>query len=176
MGFVRRQRRANVSRLVATLTFGREPALGGGVEPTAIAHYYAEPVPRALGYLVRASGELERVAGAYAPDIEADPAYPVTDLILALAPELSSIAGRIEILNTKAAANYGVGFREKAFDSDVAWGSDGYGRHFEARSQLEAHPLDGIVSYADLGAGNKLATALADNLARLNCRVIYDAG
>jgi hypothetical protein len=165
-----------VSRLVATLTFGREPAIGGGIEPTAVAHFYAEPVPRALGYLVRASGDLERVAGAYAPDLGADLAYPVTDLVLALAPELSSIAGRIDTLDTKAAANYGVGFREKAFDSDVAWGSDGYGRHFEARSQLEAHPLDGVVAYADLGAGGNLAGALADNLARLDCRVIHDAG
>ena len=165
-----------MSRLVATLTFGREPAIGGGVEPIAVAHYYAEPVPRALGYLLAESGDLERVPGAYAPELGADPAYPVTDLVLALAPELSSIAGRLDTLDTKAEANYGVGFREKAFDSDVAWGSDGYGRHFEARSQVEAHPVDGVVAYTDLGAGPALADALAANLARLDCRVLHDAG
>ncbi|MFC7236328.1 hypothetical protein [Halosegnis marinus] len=161
-----------MSRLVATLTFGREPALGGGVEPVAFAHCYEAPVPRFLGYLVRESGDLDRVPGAYAPDLDADPAYPVTDLLLALAPELSSIAGRIRTLDTKAEANYGVGFREKAFDSDVAWGSDGYGRHFEARSQVESHPIDGAVAYTSLGAGEAVRAAVADNLVRLDCTVV----
>lgn len=163
-----------MSRLVAVLTFGRAPPIGGGIEPTAVAHYYADPFPRALGYLVRESGDLERVGGTYAPDLGAEPAYPVTDLLLALAPELSAIADRITTLDTKAEANYGVGFREKAFDSAVAWGSDGYGRHFEARSQLEAHPVDGVVAYTDLGGSDELAGALEANLTRLDCRILRD--
>ncbi|PSQ19999.1 hypothetical protein BRD04_09375 [Halobacteriales archaeon QS_9_67_17] len=164
-----------MSRLVATLTFGREPAVGGGIEPTALAHCYADSIPRFLGYVVDESGVFERVPGVYAPDTDADPPYPVTDLLLALAPQLSSIAERIETLDTKARANYGVGFREKAFDSDVAWGSDGFGRHFEARSQLEAHPLDGAVALAVYAPGRPVVDAVADNLARLDA-VVLDAG
>lgn len=161
-----------MSRLTAVLTFGREPALGGGVEPVAVAHCYEEPFPRFLGYEVRESGDLDRVSGAYAPDLDAEPSYPVTDLLLALAPELSSIADRITTLDTKAEANYGVGFREKAFDSDVGWGSDGYGRHFEARSQLEAHPVVGVVGCGFFGASEPVRNAIVDNLTRLDCRVV----
>ena len=161
-----------MSRLVATLTFGREPAVGGGIEPTALAHCYADAIPRFLGYVVAESGEFERVPGVYAPDIETDRPYPVTDLVLALAPQLSSIADRIETLDTKARANYGVGFREKAFDSDVAWGSDGFGRHFEARSQLEAHPLDGAIAVAVYAPEGRVVDAVTDNLARLDAAVL----
>ena len=39
-----------MSRLVATVTFGRRPTLGAGIEPIALAHGYAEPMARFLGY------------------------------------------------------------------------------------------------------------------------------
>ncbi|MFB6118563.1 hypothetical protein [Halosegnis sp.] len=161
-----------MSRLVATLTFGESPALGGGLEPVALAHCYADPVARFLGYTVTESGDLERVPGAYAPDPDADRPYPVTDLLLALARDLSQVGDRLDTLDTKAAANYGVDFREKAFDSAVGWESDGYGRHFEARSQLEAHPIDGAVATAVYAPAEPVTDAIAANLARLDVTVL----
>ena len=112
-----------MSRLVATVTFGRRPTLGAGIEPIALAHGYAEPMARFLGYDLTDDGNLDRVPGAYAPVLDDRPSV-VTDLLLALAPELSSIADRIQTLDTKSRVNYGVDFREKAFDSAVGWGSD----------------------------------------------------
>lgn len=159
-----------VSRLVATLTFGRRPTLGSGIEPVAVAHGYAEPMARFLGYELAGDGTLDRVPGAYAPVLDERPS-PVTDLLLALAPELSSIADRIITLDTKSRVNYGVDFREKAFDSAVGWGSDGYGRHFEARSQLESHPIDGAVAVACHGDG-ELCRAIEANLDRLDIELL----
>ncbi|KAB7513737.1 hypothetical protein DM867_07950 [Halosegnis rubeus] len=155
-----------MSRLVATVTFGRRPAIGSGIEPVAVAHGYAEPMARFLGYNLTDDGTLDRVPGAYAPVLGDRPSV-VTDLLLALAPELSSIADRIGTLDTKSRVNYGVDFREKAFDSAVGWGSDGYGRHFEARSQLESHPIDGAVAVACYGSG-ELCRAIEANLDRLD--------
>ncbi len=159
-----------MSRLVATVTFGRRPTLGAGIEPIALAHGYAEPMARFLGYDLTDDGNLDRVPGAYAPVLDDRPSV-VTDLLLALAPELSSIADRIQTLDTKSRVNYGVDFREKAFDSAVGWGSDGYGRHFEARSQIESHPIDGAVAVACYGNGG-LCQAIERNLDRLDIDVI----
>lgn len=52
----------------------------------------------------------------------------------------------MDVLSTKAEANYGAGFRRKVFGSDVARASVCYGRHFEAWNQLEAHPYEDVVA------------------------------
>lgn len=159
--------------LSAVLAFGERSPLGGGLDPAVVAHLHEGGVPRFLAYEVRGDGTLDRVPGAYVPEFEADPAYPVTDLILATRRELSSVGQRLDVLSTKAEANYGAPFREKVFSSEVEWGTDGYGRHFEARSQLEAHPLDGAVSVAFFpGISDPARSAIADNLARLDCPVL----
>lgn len=155
--------------LTAVIHLGERPALGGGVDPSHVVHLHEEGVPRLLAYALAEDGTLERVPGAYAPDLDADPAYPVTDLLLALRRDGSVAAQRLDVLDTKARANYGTGLREKVFDSDVEWGSDGFGRHFEARSQLEAYPYEGVVAVGfHPGASDAARTAIADNLARLD--------
>lgn len=155
--------------LTAVLHLGSRPALGGGLDPSHVVHLHEDGVPRLLAYALEADGELARVPGAYAPDLDADPSYPVTDLLLALRREGSAAAQRLDTLDTKARANYGTGFREKVFDSDVEWGSDGYGRHFEARSQLESHPYEGAVVVGfHPGASDAARLAIADNLTRLD--------
>ncbi|MFB6205821.1 MAG: hypothetical protein ABEJ05_04755 [Haloglomus sp.] len=155
--------------LTAVLHLGTRPALGSGIDATHVVHVHEDGVPRLLAYSVEPDGGLNRVPGAYAPDLDADPAYPVTDLLLALRRGGSAAAQRLDVLDTKARANYGTGFREKIFDSDVSWGSDGYGRHFEARSQLESHPYEGAVVVGfHPGASDTVRLAIADNLTRLD--------
>jgi hypothetical protein len=155
--------------LTAVLHLGSRPALGGGLDPSHVVHLHEDGVPRLLAYAVQPDGDLERVPGTYAPDLDTDPSYPVTDLLLALRREGSAAAQRLDTLDTKARANYGTGFREKVFDSDVEWGSDGYGRHFEARSQLESHPYEGAVVVGfHPGASDAARLAIADNLTRLD--------
>jgi hypothetical protein len=155
--------------LTAVVHLGERPALGGGLDPSHVAHLHEDGVPRFLAYTVAADGDLARVPGAYAPALDADPAYPVTDLLLALRREGSTAGQRLDVLDTKARANYGTGLREKVFDSDVEWGSAGYGRHFEARSQLEAHPYEGAVVVGfHPGVSDAARAAIADNLARLD--------
>lgn len=162
-----------MSALVAVVHVGAVPPLGGGMRPSVVAHWYEGGVSRLLAYEVGDDGTLTRVPGAYAPDLDEDPSYPVTDLLLALAREHSSIAQRLDTLDTKAEANYGAGFREKVFDSQVAWGSDGYGRHFEARSQLESHPYEGRIAVGlDPDAPGSVERALAANLARLDAPTV----
>lgn len=155
--------------LTAVIHLGERPALGGGLDPSHVVHLHEDGVPRLLAYALDGDGTLERVPGAYAPALDADPSYPVTDLLLALRRDGSAAAQRLDVLDTKARANYGTGFREKVFDSDVDWGSAGYGRHFEARSQLESHSYEGVVAvgfHPDMGETARLA--IADNLARLD--------
>lgn len=155
--------------LTAVLHLGSRPALGGGLGASHVVHLHEDAVPRFLAYALEADGELVRAPGAYAPEFDADPSYPVTDLLLALRREGSAAAQRLDTLDTKARANYGTGFREKTFDSDVEWGSDGYGRHFEARSQLESHPYEGAVVVGfHPGASDTARLAIADNLTRLD--------
>jgi hypothetical protein len=163
------RRRRGVSSLVAVVHVGHVPPLGGGMRPTVVAHWYEGGVSRLLAYEVDEAGALDRVPGAYAPDLDEDPAYPVTDLLLALAREYSSVAQRLDTLDTKAEANYGASFREKVFDSQVAWGSDAYGRHFEARSQLESHLYEGrVVVGVDPDAPPAVEQSLAANLDRID--------
>jgi hypothetical protein len=155
--------------LTAVIHLGERPALGGGLDTTHVVHCHEDGVPRLLAYAMEPDGDLARVTGAYAPDLDADPSYPVTDLLLALRRDGSAAAQRLDVLDTKARANYGTGFREKVFDSDVDWGSDGYGRHFEARSQLESHPYDGAVVVGfHPGVSDAARLAIADNLTRLD--------
>ncbi|WP_276257612.1 hypothetical protein [Haloglomus litoreum] len=155
--------------LTAVLHLGARPPLGGGLDTSHVVHCHEDGVPRFLAYELEANGDLSRVPGAYAPDLDADPSYPVTDLLLALRRDGSAAAQRLDVLDTKARANYGAGFRRKVFDSDVEWGSDGYGRHFEARSQLESHPYDGAVVVGfHVGASEAARLAIADNLSRLD--------
>lgn len=162
-----------MSALVAIVHVGSVPPLGGGMRPSVVAHWYEGGVSRLLAYEVGEDGSLARVAGAYAPDLDEDPSYPVTDLLLALAREHSTVAQRLDTLDTKAEANYGTGFREKVFDSRVAWGSDGYGRHFEARSQLESHPYEGRIAVGvDPAAPAAVERALAANLERLDAPTV----
>lgn len=161
-----------VTTLVAVVHVGEGPPLGGGLRPAVVAHLYGGGVPRFVVHEVAEDGSLERVPGSYAPDVEADPSYPVTDLLLATRRDPSAVAQRLDVLDTKARANYGAGFREKTFDSDVAWGSDGYGRHYEARSQLEAHRYEDRILvgvHPDASAG--IRDALSANLKRLDAPV-----
>ena len=161
-----------MTSLVAVVHLGAAPPLGGGLRPAVVAHLYGGPVPRFVVHEVDDDGSMERVPGAYAPDLGADPSYPVTDLLLATRRGPSAVAQRLDVLDTKARANYGAGFREKTFDSDVEWGSAGYGRHFEARSQLESHRYDGRIAvgvHADAPAA--VREALAANLRRLDAPV-----
>ena len=162
-----------MSSLVAVVHVGRVPPLGGGMHPSVVAHWYEGGVSRLLAYEVGEDGTLSRVPGAYAPDLGEEPSHPVTDLLLALAREHSAVAQRLDTLDTKAEANYGAGFREKVFDSQVAWGSDGYGRHFEARSQLESHPYEGRIAVGvDPDAPAAVERALAANLDRLDAPTV----
>jgi len=155
--------------LTAVIHLGDRPPLGGGLDASHVVHLHEDGIPRLLAYAVEPDGDLSRVPGAYAPALAADPSYPVTDLLLALRRDGSAAAQRLDTLDTKARANYGTGFREKTFDSDVEWGSDGYGRHFEARSQLESHPYDGAVVVGfHPGIGDAARTAITDNLTRLD--------
>ena len=70
---------------------------------------------------------------------------------MALYPEGSTAGQRLRVLSTKAEANAGVSLRERVFSSDTARETPGYGRHFEARSQLEAHPYEAVVAVVDCG-------------------------
>ncbi|MFC6973442.1 hypothetical protein ACFQL1_00265 [Halomicroarcula sp. GCM10025709] len=131
-----------MTTLRAVVRLGDRPPLGEGMVPLVEAHLYGGGLARFVAFRVTDGPELERIPGAYAPDFGADPAYPVTDLLLAL-PEtrgLSAVGQRLDTLSTKADANYGQSFDAMVFTTDVEWGSDGYGRLFEGRSQLEAHP------------------------------------
>lgn len=161
-----------MTALVAVVHLGEAPPLGSGLRPAVVAHLYGGAVPRFVVHEVAEDGSMERVPGSYAPDLDADPSYPVTDLLLATRREPSAVAQRLDVLDTKARANYGSGFREKTFDSDVAWGSAGYGRHFEARSQLEAHPYGDRIAVGVHGdAPDAVREALAANLDRLDAPV-----
>jgi len=155
--------------LTAVVHVGEPAPLGPGFEPAVVAHLHENGVPRFVAYELDGSGDLERVSGAYAPDPDADPPYPLTDLLLSLYPEGSSVGQRLEVLSTKAEANYGRTIREKVFDSDVVPGSSGYGRHFEARSQLEAHPYEAAVAVGLLpGVSDGLRAAIEANAERLD--------
>ena len=98
--------------------------------------------------------------------------------MLASAFERSAIGDRIAVLDTKARANYGVSFREKVLDGDVSRGSPGYGRFFEARSLLEAHPYDGAITVGlQPGLAPVVETGLRENAARLDTTVdVLEAG
>jgi hypothetical protein len=157
-----------VSGLVATLQIGERPPLGGGLRPAVVAHLYGGSLPRFVVHEVGDDGTMRRVEGAYAPEFDADPAYPVTDLLLATRREGSAAAQRLTVLSRKAAANYGRSFREMVFESAVARGAPGYGRLFEARSQLEAHPYEGVIAVTFLpGVDAVVRTSIADNVARI---------
>lgn len=158
-----------MSGLVATLQVGERPPLGGGLRPAVVAHLYGGSLPRFVVHEVDDDGTMRRVEGAYAPEFDADPAYPVTDILLATRREGSAAAQRLTVLSRKAAANYGRSFREMVFASAVARGTPGYGRLFEARSQLEAHPYDGVVAVTFLpGVDPGVRGAVADNVARID--------
>ena len=172
-----------MSALTAVVQIGAAPPLGGGVEPAVVAHLYEGGIPRFLAYEVTseagddgASGDasvggpdLTRIPGAYAPPIEDDTAYPLTDLLLGTHREGSAITQRLDTLSRKAEANYGRTFREMVFASDVEWGSAGYGRLFEARSQLEAHPVEAVVAFGFLpGVSDEVRLAIEENRDRLD--------
>lgn len=162
-----------MSSLTAVVQIGARPPLGGGVQPAVIAHLYEGGVPRFVAYTVDADGSgpprLEPLEGAYAPPLDTEPSYPITDLLLATHRAGSSIAQRLDVLSEKARANYGRTFREMVFASDVEWGSDGFGRLFEARSQLEAHPYEAVVAVGTYsGINTDLERAIEDNLDRID--------
>lgn len=160
-----------MTALRAVVRLGERPPLGDGMIPVLEAHLYGTGLARFVAFRVTDGPEFTRVSGAYAPDFDADPAYPVTDLLLALQETraLSSVAQRLDTLSTKAEANYGQSFEAMVFTTDVEWGSDGYGRLFEGRSQLEAHPFDGVATVTLLdGASETQRDALAANLDRLD--------
>lgn len=162
-----------MSRLTAVVHVGADPPLGGGIQPAVVAHLYEGGVPRFVAYEVAADGtgppRLRSIDGAYAPPTESNPSYPVTDLLLATYREGSAITQRLDVLSEKARANYGRSFREMVFSSDVEWGSAGFGRLFEARSQLEAHPFEAVVAVGfHAGIGDDLRTAIEANLERID--------
>jgi len=166
-----------MSALTGVLQVGTEPPIGGGLRPELTVHCYEGPLARLVVHEVDDDGSLHRLEGAYAPDLDADPAYPVTDVLLAARVEGSAAAQRLRTLDRKAEANYGAGFRAKVLGNDVARGTPGYGRLFEARSQLEAHPYDGTVAAAFYpGAGDRLREAVTANLERLDARTRLLAG
>lgn len=159
-----------MSTLAAVLRVGETPPIGTGMVPRVEAHLYDGGLPRLVAYRVTEGPELERYPGGYAPDFAAETTYPVTDVLLAIpeARALSSIGQRLDTLSTKAEANYGRDFGAMVFTTDVEWGSDGYGRLFEARSQLEAHPFDGQVTVTlTPGATDEQTAALRENLDRI---------
>ena len=172
-----------MSALTAVVQIGTAPPLGGGVEPAVVAHLYEGGIPRFLAYEVTSgdgddgastesgssSPDLRRIPGAYAPPIEDDTAYPLTDLLLGTHREGSAITQRLDTLSRKAEANYGRTFREMVFASDVEWGSAGYGRLFEARSQLEAHTVEAVVAVGFLpGVSDEVRLAIEENRDRLD--------
>lgn len=160
-----------MSALAAVLRVGERPQIGPGAVPTLEAHLYAGTVPRFVAFRVTDGPELDRVSGAYAPAFDRDPPYPVTDVLLAFEATraLSTISQRLDTLSTKAEANYGRTFEEMVFSTAVEWGSDGYGRLFEARSQLEAHPYEGVVAATVTPAATEdQRAALLSNLDRLD--------
>jgi hypothetical protein len=186
-----------MSALTAVVQVGTSPPLGGGIEPEYVAHLYGGEWPRFVLYAIRPAAEatgtigdateatgsaagpvLDRLPGTYAPAFEAERSYPLTDLVLASAPERSAVGGRLAVLDTKARANYGVSFRGKVLDSDVARGSPAYGRLFEARSLLEAHPYEGAIVLAlQPGLAPVVEAGLRENAARLDSAIdVLDAG
>jgi hypothetical protein len=163
-----------MSALTAVVYVGAQPPIGGGLQPAVVAHLYEGGLPRFVAYEVTeregAPPAMDAVGGAYAPEFEAgDDAHPITDLLLATHRDGSAIAQRLDVLSEKARANYGRDFREMVFTSTVEWGSDGYGRLFEARSQLEAHPFESAVTVAfHPGVGEDVRVAITANLERID--------
>ena len=94
-----------MTTLVALVHVGETPPLGGGLRPAVVAHLYGGTVPRFVVHEVADDGTMERVPGGYAPDFEADPSYPVTDLLLATRRGPSAVAERLDVLDTEARAN-----------------------------------------------------------------------
>jgi len=155
--------------LRAVVHVGDPAPLGEGFEPAVVAHLHGDGLARFVAYEVHADGTLERVPGAYAPDPGEEPPHPITDLLVALYPEGSVAGQRLEVLSTKAEANSGVTLRERVFASDTERETPGYGRHFEARSQLEAHPYEAVVAVGTLpGIDERLRAAIEANLERLD--------
>jgi hypothetical protein len=163
-------RSQRMGALAAVVRVGKTRPIGRGMEPLVEAHLYGGGLARFVAFQVADDLSLDRVAGAYAPDLDSDTPHPITDILLAL-PETraqSSISQRLDTLSTKAEANYGRTFEEMVFSSDVEWGSDGYGRLFEARSQLEAHPYEGAITLTLTPAATPAQErALRANLDRL---------
>lgn len=159
-----------MSTLAAVVRIGEARPIGQGMDPLVEAHLYGGGLARFVAFRVTDDLRLDRVDGAYAPTLGADTPHPITDVVLAV-PEAraqSSISQRLDTLSTKAEANYGRSFEEMVFSSDVEWGSDGYGRLFEARSQLEAHPYDGEIALTLTPAATpEQRRALRANLDRL---------
>jgi hypothetical protein len=162
-----------MSALTAVVYIGGQPPIGGGLQPAVVAHLYEGGLPRFVAYEVTeregAPPAMDPIDGAYAPEFEAAESYPITDLLLGTHRDGSEIAQRLDVLSEKARANYGRGFREMVFTSDVEWGSDGYGRLFEARSQLEAHPVETTVVVGfHPGVSEDISAAIVANLDRID--------
>jgi len=79
-----------VSALSAIVQIGEPLPLGGGLQPRVIAHWYEGGLSRILAYELGEDGTMSRVPGAYAPALEAEVAYPVTDILLAIARDNSA--------------------------------------------------------------------------------------
>jgi hypothetical protein len=189
-----------MSALTAVIHIGSRPPLGSGITPSHVAHCYGTEWPQFVLYEVgpangdgngtdsdgdedsrtesgsedggAAGPDLRWLPGAYAPAFEAERSYPLTDLLLAAAPRKSAVGDLLGALDTKARANYGVGFREKVLEADVSRGSPAYGRLFEARSQLEAHPYNGaIVVGTHAGVAPAVSDGLRANAARIDADI-----
>lgn len=155
--------------LRAVVYVGDTAPIGEGFEPAYIAHLHGDGVPRFVAYEVKGTGDLERVPGAYAPDPTEEPPHPITDLLVALYPEGSEAGQRLDVLSTKAEANAGITLQERVFSSDTERDTPGYGRHFEARSQLESHPYEAAIAVGFLpGIDDGLRSAIEWNLERLD--------
>jgi len=155
--------------LRAVVYVGDPAPIGEGFEPAVVAHLHGDGVPRFVAYEVRETGTLDRVPGAYAPDPTEEPPHPITDLLVGLYPEGSAAGQRLEVLSTKAEANAGITLRERVFSSDTERDTPGYGRHFEARSQLEAHAYEAAIAVGFLpGIDADLRSAIERNLDRLD--------
>ncbi|MES3516864.1 MAG: hypothetical protein PPP58_04275 [Natronomonas sp.] len=158
--------------LTSVVHVGEPAALGVGVQPSVIVHLHEGGLPRMLAYELEDDGTLDRVPGTYTPDPTEEPPHPITDVLLGLCPEGSVAGQRLRTLSQKAAANASVSFREKIFGGDIGPETPGYGRHFEARSQLEAHRYQQAIVVGYLpGISDSMRSAIEANLTRLDAPI-----
>lgn len=79
------------SVLSAVVHVGEHACLGEGFEASIVVHLHEDTFPRFVAYELRSDGELQRVPGVCAPDPDEEPPSPITDLLLAMYSEGSTV-------------------------------------------------------------------------------------